>query len=174
MVGDSITEYATPKVEGVLRTSYYYSVMGIGGINLKDARTKLVQPAVSTTPEVLVVELGINSARDGWDSGDLVHLEGVLRDVRSVPCVVWVIPDALDTSYYDNQGTSAPTLHGRILQFKASLEKRLPSHPHVHMAYWGEQERTHPEWYTDDRLHNTPAGKQAYATYVEAKVRTLC
>jgi hypothetical protein len=174
VVGDSITNYATPQVEATLAPTYHYAVGSTPGINLKDARGTWVRPMVGTHPEVLVVELGINSARDGWDSTDLPHLEGVLKDVRTVPCVVWVVPDALDTSYYDNQGTSAPTLHERILQFKASLEKRLPANPNVHLAYWGAQERTHPAWYGDDGLHNSNRGETAYATYVKNAITTYC
>lgn len=174
VVGDSITAYALPAVEATLAPTYHYSVGATPGIDLKGARTAHVQPMVATHPEVLVVELGINSARDGWTSADLPHLEGVLRDVRTVPCVVWVVPDALDASYYDNQGSSAPTLHERILQFKASLEKRLPANPNVHLAYWGQQERTHPTWYDTDGLHNTPRGENAYATYVKNAISTYC
>lgn len=173
VVGDSITNYATPNVEAALRSTYQYSVMGTPSITMQDARKPLVQAAVATTPDVLVVELGINNARDGWDSTDVTHMVRVLGDVRTVPCVVWVVPDALDVSYYDNQGPG--TLHERILQFKASLEKRLPSYPNVHMAYWGTQERTHPEWYIPgDNLHNSPRGENAYATYVKNAVGTYC
>jgi lysophospholipase L1-like esterase len=141
---------------------------------MRDARKPLVQAAVATRPDVLVVELGINSARDGWTSGDITDMVRILGDVASVPCVVWVIPDALDHSYYDNQGTSAPTLHGRILQFKASLDKRVGTYPNVHVAYWGDVERTHPEWYNGDGLHHSDAGKRAYGRYVRAQVDALC
>lgn len=175
VVGDSITAHATARVEVELKAGgYAYSVLGTPSINLKDARVPLVQAAVATTPTIMVVELGINSARDGWDSTDLTYLARTMGDMGAVPCVVWVVPDALDTSYYDNQGTSAPTLHGRILQYKASLEKRLPAYPNMHMAYWGDVVRTHPEWYNGDGLHHSPAGQRAYGRYVRAQVDALC
>jgi lysophospholipase L1-like esterase len=175
VIGDSITAHATTRVQAELNAAgYAYSVLGTPSINMRDARKPLVQAAVATRPDVLVVELGINSARDGWTSGDITDMVRILGDVASVPCVVWVIPDALDHSYYDNQGTSAPTLHGRILQFKASLDKRVGTYPNVHVAYWGDVERTHPEWYNGDGLHHSDAGKRAYGRYVRAQVDALC
>jgi lysophospholipase L1-like esterase len=173
VVGDSITNYSTPQVERTLGGTYQYSVLGTPSIDLKDGREQLVKPALATNPNILVVELGINSARTGWDSNDLPHLEGILKDTDAVPCVVWVIPDALDVSYFDNNGPG--TLHERILQFKASLEKRLPKNPNVHMAYWGDVERTHPEWYiAGDGLHNSPAGEQAYAEFILSSINSYC
>ena len=91
-VGDSITADALADVERELDAhGFFFSVRAVPGIDLADGRTQLVGPAVATRPTALVVELGINSASDGWDGEDLPHLEGILADVAPIPCVVWVL-----------------------------------------------------------------------------------
>lgn len=171
VVGDSVTDWATVELYVSLSQSRA-AVQGIGGINLANARPQLIAPAVATFPDVLVVELGINSARYGWTFADVADLRGALEDTRPVPCVVWVTPDSLDTSLFDR---SAPgTLHERILTSNLWLEGLLPGSPNVHRADWGPIERAHPSWYASDGLHNSEEGILAYAAFVEQSVRTLC
>jgi hypothetical protein len=89
VVGDSITLQSSESVQ----VAFYgkrLAIMAENGIDLSAGRTKFVQPAVKSKPAVLVIELGVNSAKDGWTSADLVPLEGIMSDVASVPCVVWV------------------------------------------------------------------------------------
>lgn len=160
ITGDSITawsEAAFPKDQDVRATP---------GIDLKDGRTKHVKPAVADKPDVLVVELGINSAREVWNSDDLPSLEGILADTNSIDCVVWVTPTALSPSYYDNLGEG--TLKERIAAFQASLKKRLAANPNVRLADFGAVEKA--SWYQDDHLHLNPTGQKAYAAFVLAAV----
>lgn len=171
VIGDSITNSATEELDAELAEERRF-VQGVNSIDLADGRTRLVKPVTGTTPSVVVIELGINSAREVWDSADLVHLERVLADLHAVPCVVWVTPTALDGSYYDHLGEGM--LSTRIAMFQASLKKRLPKHPNIHQADFGAIERTHPEWYQADRVHLTDAGQQAYAAYIADQVAIHC
>lgn len=171
VVGDSITNYSTPQVEATLAEGdYNFAVTGIPGIDLKDGRTKLVQPAVAEDPDVLVIELGINSAREVWNSADLPYLEGVLADADAIDCVIWVTPTALQPSYYDHLGEG--TIASRIEAFKSSLKKRLPKHPNQRLADFGVTQQA--EWFDTDHLHPSPVGKSAYASYVAEQVAAGC
>lgn len=171
VVGDSITNSATGELDAELAARYRY-LQGVDSIDLAEGRGRLVQPVVGTDPAVVVIELGINSAREEWNSTDLVALENVLADLRTVPCVVWVTPTALAGSYYDHLGNG--TLQARIAQFQASLKKRLPKNPNVHLADFGAIEVQHPEWFHADGLHLDDAGQAAYAAYLADQVATVC
>lgn len=171
VVGDSITNSSTEELDAELAAKYRFA-SGIDGIDLDAGRTKLVKPVAETTPSIIVVELGINSARESWDSTDLPHLEAMLTAVKAMPCVIWVTPTAMETSYYDHLGQG--TLATRIAMFQASLDKRLPKYPNIHRADFGALELQHPEWYVADRLHLTPEGQAAYASYVADQIDTAC
>ena len=171
VVGDSITNGSSDALDAALADQHRF-VSGVDGIDLADGRNKLIQPVVESEPEVLVVELGINSAREVWNSTDLAHLESVLAAVKPVPCVIWVTPNALPTSYYDHLGDG--TINARIALFQASLHKRLPKHPNVHLADFGAIQVEHPEWYQDDHLHPNEAGRVAYADYVATQIADQC
>lgn len=172
VVGDSITAYASTQVNAELAKDYMRSVNATPGIDLPTARTQLVVPAVATKPDVLVIELGINSAHDGWNSADLTRLERIMADAGAIPCVVWVTPTALAPSYYDHLGPG--TAKERIEAMKASVAKRVAKRPNFHLADWGAIEGQHPEWFKDDHLHNTDAGEAAYAAYLREQVGALC
>ena len=171
VVGDSITYYATSDTNEAL-IDFRHTVRGIPKIGLTSGRTELVDPAVATRPDILVIELGLNSAMDGWDGSDLPSLDAVLTAADPVPCVVWVAPDALTPSWYDHKGRG--TLHDRQSAFVASLSKRLPAHPHQHLSNWGPIERTYPTYYLSDHLHITPSGRLAYAALVDASIKEFC
>lgn len=171
VVGDSITAWSTPEIKASL-ADYQRSVQGIPSINIVDARERLVQPAVATDPDVLVVELGLNQAIDGWDSSDLPALEGVLKDLDRAQCVVWVIHYPLTPSYYDHVGPG--TMFDRTKAFEASLDKRLPKHPNQHKVNFGVEARSHTGWYDDDRMHLSADGKQEYAAFVAAEAVPAC
>lgn len=171
VVGDSITNYSSTQVQSAM-SGYRVSINSVPGIDLADGRAQLVKPVMATKPDVLVIELGINSAREVWDSADLVHLEGIMADAASVPCVIWVTPTALAPSYYDHLGKGY--LRDRIAAMKASVAKRVAKRPNFHLADWGEIEGQHPEWFDADHLHPTTAGKVAYAQYLNEQVGALC
>lgn len=171
VAGDSITRSSSDELDTELAAKYRF-LSGIDGIDLADGRSQLVEPVAGTTPSVIVLELGINSARESWDSSDLPHLEAVLAAVKATPCVIWVTPTALTPSYYDHLGQG--TLASRIAQFQASLAKRLPKYPNIHRADFGALELQHPEWFVADRLHLTPEGQAAYASYVADQIDTTC
>jgi lysophospholipase L1-like esterase len=171
VIGDSITNSSSEELDAELAAKYRFA-SGIDGIDLADGRAKLVNPVAETKPSVLVIELGINSARESWDSSDLPHLEAVLAAAKATPCVIWVTPTALEPSYYDHLGQG--TLASRITAFQASLDKRLPKYPNIHRADFGAIEQQHPEWFVNDRLHLTAAGQAAYAAYVADQVDASC
>lgn len=167
VVGDSITAHAEADLTAAL-SGYARAVGGVPSMTMADAIDERVRPAVVTAPEVLVVELGLNDALNGWDSSDLPTLEKTLALLDDAPCVVWVTPSALAPSYYDHQGPG--TMQARAAAFKASLQKRLPKHPNQHLADWSATQLQHPDWFVADHVHHAPAGHQAYAQFVAQSV----
>jgi lysophospholipase L1-like esterase len=171
VVGDSITAWSLAPLK-VSLSEYLLGVVATPEIDLAAGRTELIKPTVQSKPKVVVIELGINSAREVWDSKDLPHLEGILNDVKTIPCVIWVTPTALSPSYYDHLGKG--TLQSRIEAFKASLRKRLPTHPNVHLADWAPIQLANPQWFNGNQLHLSPSGQKAYASYIDEQIAELC
>jgi hypothetical protein len=171
MVGDSITLQSAESVQ----VAFYgkrLAIMAENGIDLSAGRTKFIQPAVKSKPAVLVIELGVNSAKDGWTSADLIPLEGIMSDVASVPCVVWVTPSSLKPSDFDGFGPGY--IQDRLDAMAASIAKRVPRHPNMHLANYGTTERLHPELFVADGLHPSRQGQDAYAMYLSTQVDKLC
>lgn len=175
VVGNSIVDHSRSQVGAELgRAGYAHHVAAEGGIAIPGARERLLPKVLASKPAILVIELGINDAMTGWNSADLVHLERVLRDLDAVPCVVWVTPDAQDPgpTWWDGASPDGSTLNERLALFEASLRKRLPAHPNIHHADWGEEQLD--EHYQSDRLHPSPSGKQALAEYIVRSVGEFC
>lgn len=170
VVGDSITAHSEAEVMASLG-AYARAVGGVPSMTMAAALDDRVRPAVTTQPDVLVVELGLNDALDGWDSSDLPTLEKMLSLLDGASCVVWVTPSALAPSYYDHAGPG--TMQERAAAFKASLLKRLPKHPNQRLADFSVTELANPAWFDADHLHHSPAGRQAYADFVAQSV-SLC
>jgi hypothetical protein len=167
VVGDSNTAHAEPQLVAAL-DGRARAVAGVPSMRMTAALDDRVRPAVATDPDVLVVELGLNDALDGWDSSDLPALEAMLSLLDDARCVVWVTPTALAPSYYDHQGPG--TLQARAAAFKASLAKRLPKHPNQHLADYAPEQLQHPERFDADHLHHTAAGHEAFAAFVAESV----
>lgn len=167
VVGDSVTAWSAAGVTAAMPGAV---VTATPGIDLADGRSQLVEPAVATRPRVIVVELGVNSAGNGWTATDEAELAATITAVATVPCVVWVLPDALVPSFYDNLGPG--TLHDNIGAMRATMRATFPAN--VHLADWGPIEAGHPEWYHPDGMHLSPAGQTAYGVYVAQQVATAC
>jgi hypothetical protein len=171
VVGDSIT-FMSGGYTRDLMGDYQTSITGVLGIGQVEGRGRLVQPGVAMQPDVMVIELGINSARESWDAADIPHLEGIMDDASSVPCVIYVTPSALEPSEYDSNGIGS--MQDRLASMRGSIARRVAKRPNFHLADWGAVSRTQPSWFESDGLHNSVAGRKAYAAYVNEQVRTLC
>lgn len=84
VVGDSITNGSSGALDSSLADQHRF-LQGVDGIDLAAGRTRLVKPVVESKPEVMVIELGINSAREEWNSADLADLESVLKGREAGP-----------------------------------------------------------------------------------------
>lgn len=133
---------------------------------------QLIQPAAQTGSKIVVIELGINSAREIWNSADLPHLENALHDLDAVPCVIWVTPTALEPSYYDHLGERNDPLADPAVQ--GVTGEATPEAPEPAARGTGCGGRLQPSWYAADHLHNSSAGMAAYAKYVKAQVDQGC
>jgi lysophospholipase L1-like esterase len=161
VAGDSITYWAEDELTARLTGTFV--VEGIPGINLRDAIDDLVVPAAQADVKTLVLEVGANSAKDGWTTDpDLRDLEAILHAADDVNCVIWV-----------TLGSSRSDLGPRFDAFQASLERRLPQHPNQKLADFSALQIHHVNWFDDDRFHLSQAGTDAYADFVVASL-PLC
>lgn len=174
VVGDSVVAGAKADLDAALADTRH-SVGGVAGIDLPGGSTLLVQPAVATDPDVLVVELGINDAHDGWSPAvDEVNLDAVLATVAGVDCVIWLLPDVLEPTALDADHGQTTTLHARIRRLWSALDARLPRHPNLHLDRFGTVQRTRPDWYQADGVHPNAAGNAALARHVVASIDEHC
>lgn len=174
VVGDSVTDISTTSLQAKLSKTWRTSVSGVGGIDLPRGRTELVQPAVATKPDVLVVELGINSASNGWTSNDAHFIDLILKDAAKVPCVVWLLPDALDNTAFNLLADDGLLMTDRIAALRKSIQRRVAANPNLHLADFGPLQRSHPEWYAVDGLHPSPAGTRGMANFLDQSIRSYC
>lgn len=174
VVGDSIVAGAKADLDAALEGADR-SVGGVSGIDLPAGATLLVQPAVDAEPDVLVVELGINDAHDGWDPLiDEPNLDRVLDLVDPVPCTIWLLPDVLEPTALDHDHGQTTSLHQRIGQLWAALDARAAAHPRLHLDRFGVEQRTHPERYQADGVHPDEAGSAALAAHVAEAIDEHC
>lgn len=171
VVGDSITHYSESPIASAFPKDRR-SVEGIPSIDLPDGRTRLVKPVASTAPDVVVVELGVNSAREVWTSDDAHQIDLIMRDLADVPCVVWVTPTALSPSYFDHLGKG--TIASRIEQMRKSVARRVAQYPNLHLADFGAVQGKHAEWFQADHLHPNAEGQKALATFMQMAVADAC
>lgn len=170
VVGDSITAYAESDLNAVL-SPYTYTVEATPGINLPDGYKTLVTPVAASEPDVVVVELGVNSARDGWTSDHARFIDKTMAALADA-CVVWITPTSLSPSYFDHLGEG--TLAERIDAMRRSVLRRVPMYANLHLVDFGPTELAHPAWYKDDHLHLLAAGRKAYASFVAAAIKSSC
>ena len=175
VIGDSITHGADADITHAFSEKRVY-VRGVPGINLSDGREKLVRPVAMTPVDVVVIELGINSTHGGWDANDAKYLDGIMRDLKDVECVVWVTPTALEDSTLNpfGQDNNKTTIRQRIKQMRDSVARRIPNHPNVHLADFGPLQDANPAWFDPDGLHLVGAGNVALARFMEESVNKFC
>ena len=174
VVGDSIVAGAKADLDAALADTDR-SVGGVSGIDLPAGTTLLVEPAVAADVDVLVVELGINDAHDGWDPAvDEANLDRVLDLVDGVACTIWLLPDVLEPTALDHDHGQTTSLHHRIGRLWAALDARAAAHPRLHLDRFGAEQRTHPEWYQPDGVHPNAAGSAALAVHVVEAIDEHC
>jgi len=168
-VGDSITYSATEELAAVQPGRQHW-VNAVIGINMTNGLALLTSMIADHNPEVVHIELGVNSLGDGWDAGDAAAMDAILRASQPVGCVVWTVPGALVPSYYDK----TTTLRSRIAQLRQALTVQAQSYPNVSVADFQPVEDAHPDYVSSDGLHLTSAGQQAFAEFVWAQVNARC
>lgn len=172
VVGDSITAYSTPEIQGALGR-YQRSVIGIPGIDLPNGLSDLVVPLAISKPDVAVVELGVNSAEHGaWTTDKAAYIDKILAVLSGVRCVVWVLPTSLPVSFYDQFGPGS--LQGRVALVYKALQAQVASHPNLHIFNYGTTEQEHPDWYVKDHLHPTDTGKLELAGFISSAIKSAC
>lgn len=171
VVGDSITYMASAQIKAGLGVKNV-TIHSTPGIDLVDGRKNLVSAALKKNPEIVVVELGVNSAREVWDSTDSTAVEAILKDLKSVPCVVWVTPTALAPSYYDHLGTG--TLRARLGKMKATIVRLAAAYPNATVVDFGAVQDKNPGYFDDDHLHMVAKGHDALALFIAQSVEVNC
>jgi hypothetical protein len=147
-------------------------------------------------PDVMVIELGtndmggveLNEASTGTPDVEARHraydaaldqLDAALRDMRDVPCVVWL--DVADWTDLDFGPAGHYNLQAWAPRYNAALRERQAHHPNLHVVSYAEQIRARGMAWIDDnfddgwRIHPESSGaRRAVADIMQRGVRDAC
>lgn len=104
-------------------------------------------------PDTVVVHLGTNGpfGADGFR-----EVMGILGGQRRVVWVTIALPDRSPYGFRDG--------------LNQMIRGLAAEYPNVRVADFGDQARTHPEWFYDDGVHINSAGCQGYAQIIDGAV----
>jgi hypothetical protein len=162
IVGDSLIAYSQTWYNNTgHNTSPYVDIWAEPGKGYGDE-----DPWIETldpTPDVLYIAMGANNAnplygKDGWTLADIEKHIHMIYDARRapgvIPCIVLVTiapaPDAPDLYRYHA---------GRANLY---LRDKANDSPVYRLADWASRASGRSEWFSDQLVHLTPAGDQAY------------
>jgi hypothetical protein len=125
-----------------------------------------------SAPDAVVVSSGNMNAIGGWTGDDAAQVGKVLD--WSWPegrCTVWVLPASVrhpgvgdDKESFTDVDTAAVV---------AGIRALAPARG-ARIADWDSYAADNPEWYAEDGVHHTEAGKAAYAAFVVDRTRRHC
>lgn len=137
-------------------------VDAIVGLTANDAMPA-VERVRSRQPEAVVVVLGTNDARDGPTSGnDLAAVRRVARRLGAVPCVRWATVN--DHSRFPDMNEGARVIN-------EELDRQAAARPGFQVIPWAAELAQHPEWLSEDGLHNSPEGQAAFTERLATALR---
>lgn len=119
-------------------------------------------------PDVAVVAAGTNSWPGGWDRRDRRAVRDVVRLAAGVGCVVWVTPA---THVWEGGRRRRARFYDTVV---AAVEAAADAEPNLRVARWDRHAASHGDWYADDGVHHSDAGRAAYAAFIRDSVRELC
>jgi lysophospholipase L1-like esterase len=149
LVGDSLLNEATDEAEAA--SDEDVTIRSFPGITVAQG-AGLVDEAVATDPDVLVVELGTNDAMGRTDLGSI---DAVLDSAGGVECVVWV---------------TVAERHEGAREINAHLAEQADARDNLRLVRWDQEVADHPEWYVQDGIHHTEAGQVAFAEAISAGI----
>ena len=198
LVGDSISDGAGPTIDATFaHEGWRHYRVAISGQAVVDMRAYITSGAQLRKPDVMVIELGTNDMggvelddegrgrpatveeqRRAYDDA-LDQLDAALRDMRDVPCVVWL--DVADWSDLDFGSAGHYNLQTWAPLYNAALRERQAHHPNLHVVSYAEQIRARGMAWVDDnfedgwRIHpETTAGRQAVADTMVEGIHDAC
>jgi lysophospholipase L1-like esterase len=198
LVGDSISDTAGDAIDASFeREDWRHYRIAIGGKAVVDMRAYIASGAQLRTPDVMVIELGTNDMGSveltreagGAAPGDeeqtrrydlaLDQLDAALRDMRDVPCVVWL--DVADWSDLDFSPHGHYNLTTWAPRYNAALRERQAQYPNLHVVSYAEQIRAQGMAWIDEnfddgwRIHPaSSAAQQEVARIITRGVRDAC
>src|ERR1700688_668949 len=155
IIGDSISEFATPAPERVLR-HYTLYIDAVGGSKMAAHLATIEQVAGDGLPRDWVIELGTNDAlpppNTNWTS-DFANEGAALQGQR---CVVFL--------------TVKPTLGSVSTGINDAIANAVATHPNFHSIDWGSIEFRKTKWLLPDALHPSGSGDVELATLVHKAI----
>lgn len=154
IIGDSISEFATPALTHVLRHDTLY-IDAVGGTTIADHQSTIEQVESDGLPRDWVIELGTNDALGGntnWSS-DFANEVAALQGQR---CVVFL--------------TVKPTLGSIGAGINEAIANAVATHPNFHLIDWGNIEFRRAKWLQSDALHPSKSGDIELATLVHQAI----
>jgi hypothetical protein len=155
IIGDSISELATPALEHELR-HYTLYIDAVGGSRMAAHLPTIERVEGDGLPRDWVIELGTNDAlpppNTNWSS-DFANEVGALQDQA---CVVFL--------------TVNPTLGSVSTGVNEAIANAVASHANFHSIDWGNIEFHRAKWLLYDRLHPSTSGDVEIATLVHKAI----
>jgi len=154
IIGDSITELATPDLQRELRDDHLY-IDAAGGTKIAQHLANIQQLAGDGQSRTWVIELGTNDAlgeNPDWTN----DFANEVAAVQSQPCVVFV--------------TVNPKLGSVADGIDGAISAAVASHPNFRLLDWGDMEFRSPEWLMDDHIHPSLSGRMELAKLVKRAV----
>lgn len=155
VVGDSLVVESDGSIEEVFADDRL-AVAAERGKGTGWAADRLRRQVRGGGPDVAIVASGTNDWIGGWDDGDAEAVDDVLRTLDGVGCGIWVLPAS------------------RFADVARRIADAAAAHPGVHVARWDEASAGHPEWYVEDGVHHSEAGRLAYAAFIHDARVTMC
>lgn len=151
----------TGELTGRLRRQGWWPlVIGVPGAATSDLLAEL-RVAARSDPDAVIIVSGSNDAarahREPATAADAVtSIEEAAAGFADTVCVVWPTVTS-EASYY------WPAASSSVADINAAIGAAVGSHPNGRVADWASIVVRHPGWLAGDGLHQTSAGRAAFA-----------
>lgn len=159
LVGDSLTRQANATFDHNI-----WEVSASDGRPAQGSEAFLAQVAGSPNKHGVVIALGTNDAVLNRTAQQMAASIDSLLATAGSTCVVWI-----DVKVDVNIAARYPHYETAAELFNSVLASRVRN-----IASWNAYQMGHPEWFIYDGLHLTPAGAQAYQSFIDSAARQYC
>ncbi|MCB1006625.1 MAG: hypothetical protein KDB35_20750 [Acidimicrobiales bacterium] len=174
-VGDSVFRSAESKLIARLRPEYRPRFRSVLGASIQDM-TPTARQMAGNGPASMVIGLGnpdVETMAGAYGFVVYQWADRLLRDLRDVPCVVWVnLKQRGVNRYYTPRWEQASRTFNQWLVGAATPGGLY--YPNLHVLDWNRATIGHPAWFLADGLHLNETGQANYARKVDRFLNRVC